>query len=239
MSISFSIKQWSGWAPTQEPRASELSSDSRLQHSSKPNVQIIPPMLRRRLNDLGKSCAASVLQLIQDDVSMPVVYCSQHGDIERTLKVLEDLTNGEMVSPMHFSLAVHNAICGILSIHLGNKENVCSLAAGEQALVPALLEAAGILAEGAEKVLCVFSDVCLPDTYRSNSSWPKHPFAIAFVLSKAEDGAHFTMKLSGPKKSSEYQNPVELINFLDSGAFNLELRHNEQTWALERHPKAQ
>ena len=234
MPISFSINQWSGWIPTEELDADGQSLSPCMDCSEKPDVAIIPAMLRRRLNTLGRAAAAELLKYFDVGGNIPVVYCSQHGDIERTLSVLETLAEEEPISPMHFSLAVHNAICGVLSIHTGNEANICSLAAGEQGVVPALLEAAGIIEEGAEKVLCIIADVRLPDIYYDASSKPKLPFTVSALISRANSENRFSLQLSEPTDSFSYQCPTELVAFLDSGKSSLALHHNGNNWLLKR-----
>ena len=108
MAISFAIPEWSGWQAKLSDESANALPD--LTISATPDVAIIPPMLRRRLNLLGRACASEMMKHLKDGENIPVVYCSQHGDIERTLNVLEELVDHQPVSPMHFSLAVHNAI---------------------------------------------------------------------------------------------------------------------------------
>jgi hypothetical protein len=150
--------------------------------------------------------------------------------------VLNELADDQPVSPMHFSLAVHNAICGILSIQTGLTSNISTIAAGQEGLVPVLLEAAGILLSGTKKVLCVICDVTLPEIYRDDQSLPKIPYAISFIVSKSE-GINLTLTQLPryTEKQKTNQLPTCLIEFLSSDKTELLINHNEATWKLARY----
>jgi hypothetical protein len=233
MATSFAISEWSGWQATlSEDYANESQA---LAISETPDVASIPPMLRRRLNLLGRACASEVLKHLTDGEIMPIVYCSQHGDIERTTKVFYELADDQPISPMHFSLAVHNAICGILSIQTGLTSNISTIAAGQEGLVPVLLEATGILLSGSKKVLCVICDVPLPEIYRDEHSLPKIPYAISFVVAKSE-GINLTLaQLPEYSDRPIGQLPTCLIEFLSSNKTALLINHNGTTWKLARY----
>ncbi len=233
MTTSFAISEWSGWQATFSDEAVDTLSE--LTISETPDVAMIPPMLRRRLSLLGRACASEIMKHLEDGEDIPIVYCSQHGDIERTLKVLTELVDHQPVSPMHFSLAVHNAICGVLSIQAGLTANISTIAAGQQSLVPVLLEAAGILLSGADKVLCVICDVLLPEIYREEQSLPKTPYAISFVMTRS-DGVNLLLQqlpLDGDK-SRVNPSPISLIAFLATKQTELLIEHNNVIWQLAR-----
>ncbi len=232
MEISFAISELSGWQAMLD-ESTNIPADFTI--SATPDVAIIPPMLRRRLNVLGRACASEVLKHLKNGENIPIVYCSQHGDIERTLNILNELVNNQPVSPMHFSLAVHNAICGVLSIHAGLTSNISSLAADQQGLVPVLLEAAGILISGTEKVLCVICDVQLPEIYRDGQSLPKTSYAISFVITQSL-GINLTLaQLSQEDETTPInQVPISLIEFLATDQKELMIGHNGSSWKLSR-----
>ncbi len=233
IAISFAISEWSGWQATIPDETIDTLPE--LTISDTPDVSMIPPMLRRRLNLLGRACASEMMKHLRDGDNFPVVYCSQHGDIERTLKVLTELVDHQPVSPMHFSLAVHNAICGVLSIQAGLTANISAIAAGQQGLVPVLLEAAGILLSGKDKVLCVICDVLLPEIYRDKQSLPKTSYAISFIMTQSQ-GIHLSLQQL-ITVNSKYNNstlPTDLIAFLSSDEPGLLVEHNGSTWKISR-----
>lgn len=232
MAVTFGISNWSGWTtPALVP-----SGSTALRVSEVPDATAIPALLRRRLNTLGRAAAAEILRL-PDTQQLPVVYSSRHGDIERTLSVLLELAHGEPVSPMNFSLAVHNAIPGILSIHSSNTANITSLAALHESLVPALLEAAGLLQEGHDQVLCLFADVPIPEIYGAFCPEPAAPYAASFVVSTAADACFCLSPATEPSEPTTRPLPEALrfIEFLDAGTPRFETCHNSGLWTVARH----
>lgn len=234
MTIKFAVTEWTGWTPAL-PLHSGVNGTS-IKHNDTPDVSAIAPMLRRKLNALGRACAATVLHTLPPAAAdIPLVYCSQHGDIERTLAVLLELAESASVSPNNFSLAVHNAVCGVLSIHAGLTGPINAIAAGEQALVPVLLEAAGLLSADCPQVLCVMCDVPLPAVYRSTSSQPHAPYAMCFIVSTAGKTGLFLQQSNAATDCGEYFSPLDFCTFLDSNTVSsIALTHNGCNWELAK-----
>ncbi|CAA0100568.1 beta-ketoacyl synthase chain length factor [Zhongshania aliphaticivorans] len=235
MSISFTVSEWSGW--TSVP-IKGLEGSSQLTFSDSPDVQNIPPMLRRRLNLLGRACASEILQHCAKDDDIPLVYASRHGDIERTLSVLQELALEQPVSPMNFSLAVHNAICGVVSIHQGLKGNISTIAASN-GLVPALLEACGLIEEGNDRVLCIICDTSTPEIYRDRHEAVEQPFACCFIVTKG-NALNLEMIPNASKQIPDDNTPFLNYSALRFGAFlnststSASLPHNNQHWMISK-----
>ncbi len=227
MTVTFTVSQWSGWSPA---TLEDHTGAAPVSHAPSPDVAAIPPMLRRRLNLLGRACAGQILQHLEDGDNLPIVYCSRHGDIERTLGVLSELAADEPVSPMHFSLAVHNAICGVISIHRKLTANISTIAASD-GLVPVLLEAAGLLSDTSPRVLCVLGDTHLPAPYRSDVEGDE-PFAASFMVTTTGGQA---LALAPDSRGSEgTSSPLAFVAFLSSSRREMALRHNGLSWRLRK-----
>ena len=174
-----------------------------------------------------------------EEKQMPLVYCSRHGDIERTLSVLLEIADEQTVSPMQFSLAVHNAISGVLSIQQKNRSAISALVADNGGVVPVLLEAAGFIAENrSDSVLCLISDVRLPEIYRDENTPPDFAFAISLIISR-DEGVPVSLKLidrAGDCDSKSELNctPIELIQFLDSDHSHMDMVENGSIWRLQK-----
>ncbi|MES2605824.1 MAG: beta-ketoacyl synthase chain length factor [Pseudomonadota bacterium] len=219
-------------------RQSRVSgAGSNIRFSDTPDASIVPPMLRRRLNFMGRGCISEMLQHISNDENLPIVFCSRHGDIERTLKVLIDLAKGEPASPMDFSLAVHNAIAGILSIHCNITANISSIATSEGAIVPVLLEAVGLLSESTPKVLCILCDVSLPTMYRTSAEEDEFPFVACFTVTAA-GGAPLHLSYEGSAGNAAVNTPLDFLEFLAAGdadsAKAFTTLHNSACWVVRK-----
>lgn len=168
-----SREEWQDW---QRGGRQPVAGDS-------PSVQQIPPMLRRRLSPLGKMALSVAWPLLAEGDSMPSVFCSRHGELERTAGMLQNLARGEALSPTHFSLSVHNAIGGVFSIARGDTSALTALAVGVEDMSQALLETRLILAEQqSAEALCLIYDAPLPEVYSEFGNYPQWPYAAAFVV---------------------------------------------------------
>lgn len=189
--LTITIRDWSAWAPgvqTTEDWEQWSEGKKTIGGDTQPDVKAIPAMLRRRLSPLGKMALATAMPLLADtEQNIPSVLVSRHGDLNRTLALLTDLANSEELSPTHFSLSVHNAIGGLLSITRKDTSSMTALACGAEDVSTALLEAQAILTEqDCEQILCLIYDEPIPDVYRNqNIVPPSHPYATAFLLENA------------------------------------------------------
>jgi 3-oxoacyl-(acyl-carrier-protein) synthase len=139
-------------------------------------------MLRRRLGPLAKSLLHVAGECAAGLPGVRLVLASQHGELSYTLAMLRSLAASEPVSPTLFSLSVHNAPAGIFSILRGDRAPSTAIAAGEETLGHALLEAYCQLDDGEEPVLIAYGDAPLPEEYRGYSERPAPRRAIAVLL---------------------------------------------------------
>lgn len=182
-------QDWQAWAKGDKQ---PLIGDS-------PSVQEIPPMLRRRLSPLGKMALSVAWPILNENAHLPSVFCSRHGELERTVGMLKGLALEEALSPTHFSLSVHNAIGGVFSIARQDRSPISALAAGAEGLSQALLETRLILAEQeVPEALCVVYDAPLPGVYADFACEPTWPYAAAFLVSMPgqADSSHLPLSLA-------------------------------------------
>jgi hypothetical protein len=115
---------------------------------------------------------------------MPSVFFSSHGESQYYFEMLEDLAEGEHVSPSRFSQCVHNAIAGLSSFHSSSYLPYVALAGGTEGLFSAFLEAGGMLLDVPE-VLVVWYEQPLPDAYQSYLPGSETTWALAMTLARA------------------------------------------------------
>jgi hypothetical protein len=173
-----------------------------------PDVSYVEPMMRRRLSPLGRAvlhCAGRCQPAAGD---ARIVAASRHGEVGRTLDQLEDLAAGEELSPTAFSLSVHNATAGILSIVRRNRAPVNAVAAGEETFGWGLLDAyAALAAAPGEPVLYLYGDDRLPDALSEFESESASLHAIGLVLGA---GGRHSLRIrasASPAGSSERSLP--------------------------------
>jgi len=84
------------------------------------------------------------------------------------MEMLRDLAAGEGISPMAFSLSVHNAAAAIYSIVQGLRSPISAMAAGEESFGWGLIEAYSAWKTTQDSpVLYLYGDDCLPDELAS------------------------------------------------------------------------
>jgi hypothetical protein len=198
----------------------------------------LPAMLRRRVSAIGQKAFAAALRLSPraDD---RFIFCSRHGEYRRTQSLLEALAMREPASPADFSLSVHHALAGLLSIARTNGAGHTAVAAGSDSFAFGLIEAAMCVAAGGDKqVLLVYFDEPLPEDYAEFCE-EEEAFAAALVLTPAR-GAIGDILLSLepadrqlPRRSATGQ-AADFVRFLGSGDIGAVSRGSRGQWRWRR-----
>jgi hypothetical protein len=152
----------------------------------------VPLLLRRRVSPLGQQALKAAWSL-PDSTTARMVFCSRHGEFGRTLSMLESLVANTELSPADFTLSVHNALAGLLSIAQANRHGHTMISAGEESFGFGMLEALACLAERPrEPVLLVYFDPTLPAPFDAFQPAAAEPIAVALSLAAA-GGERFTL----------------------------------------------
>jgi hypothetical protein len=189
-------------------------------------------MLRRRLTPLGQAAIAMAYE-VGADAGMHYVFTSRHGEFTRSLRLMEALAAGQPLSPAEFSLCVHNALAGLLSIGTHAQAGHTAIAAGPDSLAAGLLEVAGLLAaDPGTPVLLVHFDGDLPAPFDALQPEPvAGPLALAVLFGGAGRGdggqghegqagtpIHFTATPQAPgQPASTAGTALALLRFLAEG----------------------
>ncbi|KLV01694.1 beta-ketoacyl synthase chain length factor [Photobacterium aphoticum] len=152
----------------------------------------IPAMMRRRMSHLSKLAVQTAMTLMHDQSVDFIVFSSRHGELHRTVTLLQDVLRGDDASPIAFSQSVHNTAAGLFTIATKQAIPVTSIAAGEQSLHAALIEAAAYLAENpTHRVLVVDFDEPLPAPYGVFDGLLHQGFALGMILTH---GNHIALR---------------------------------------------
>jgi hypothetical protein len=139
-------------------------------------------MLRRRLGPVARAALNVAHRCLGERNGVPMVFASRHGELARTLTMLKDLAAGEEVSPATFSLSVHNASAGVFSIARQDTAPATAIAAGDETLGMALVEALARLSPEQPQVLLVYADAPVPERYAQDIASTETPHALALLL---------------------------------------------------------
>lgn len=113
------LLDYSVWLPGLKPGMNPLSilSTAKPDTIEIPKLAFLPLMQRRRLSPLGRVVLSTLYPLFekysQQGMPASVILASRWGDIDLTVKALEEMSTERTLSPTGFSTSVHNAIGGL------------------------------------------------------------------------------------------------------------------------------
>lgn len=164
----------------------------------------LAPNLRRRLSPANKAAFSLTKDISLD---MDVVFSSYTGEINRYFDLQEGLAKDGLVSPLSFSLSVHNAISAGLAIASKNHSEICAISAYsimENVLLNAYLK----LADGAKSVLCIGYDEAVSKEYFTQD------FSSAMAVLLVSRGDDFCLSYEKNRSQSITKNTI--LNFIDN-----------------------
>lgn len=166
MLFDFKIVNWAARASGRESRAQWQSWAGAAGDATAASPgKDLPMMLRRRLTATGQAALAAAGEANAPQEAR-YVFCSRHGEFTRTTRLLQAVAERESLSPADFSVSVHNALAGILSIASQSQEGHTAIAHGPDSFAAGLIEAIGLLAVYPDMpILLVYFDDDLPPPY--------------------------------------------------------------------------
>jgi hypothetical protein len=184
---------------------------------------------------------------------IPVVFCSRHGECGRSAELLTDLARQLPLSPTAFSLSVPNATAGLFSIARHDQANSLALAAGHSTVEHAVIEACGLLADGAATVLLVASDGPLPEPFNQFADCDEQSFGWAWLLQAVQtpqspqlphtDAINLSLRWSGCKEVSSALEAepataepggLQVMRFFLRGDADLQRTADQRRWTWSR-----
>lgn len=182
---------WHQWA---------CSEENCLPCGDTPDFAAIAPGVRRRLSPMGR-CALAAYAALNPQVTEPVVWASSWGDISRTFRLTQALTETGEVSPADFALSVHNAIGAQAAIWLKNHCPASAVAAGPVTASCALIEA-HLKLHSCDSVVVVRYEEALPALWQETGLPDTSEAACAWAVRLTKESATNTLSLSHGKEVS-------------------------------------
>ncbi|MFT5790281.1 MAG: hypothetical protein ACI8SJ_002410 [Shewanella sp.] len=184
--MKFSILSWGAWSPHYQHIAEwqawpKTVLDASTAATAVPKLPQVPAMQRRRLSKLTKIILDAIFQC-EPPQQCRSIFASQHGEINRTIGLLNNIVDQSPLSPTAFSQSVHNTASGVYSIISQNRAASTSIAAGSDTLSQAFIEAYALLVDDPEPILLAYADDTVPDIYKQFARKPEWPIAVAFLV---------------------------------------------------------
>jgi hypothetical protein len=240
-SISASLEHWSAWAPGVDSAGRwQQWANGELNFSDevKPDVSFLPAMFRRRLSSLSKMALLAAHQCRGDGGAIRTVFCSRHGELSRTVGLLQDIATSELISPTGFSMAVHNTASGLYSIANKDTSITTAIAGGIDSFQSAFIDCAAALTTGeCDKVMLVIADQPLPSPLKPFADEQGLHFAAAFLLSRAAKGTTIKLKITEPgavTKSPQLPHALAFLRFLHNDKQQLHLNGDRLGWCWSK-----
>ena len=246
MGLRFTIEDWAAYAPglhdqqawkswALEPARIPLGDDV-------PALTEMPAMQRRRLERVGRIALQTAYWCQSAETAdIPLVFASRHGDIQRTYEMLEALGRKEALSPTHFGLSIHNAVVAQYSIARQLKHNYLAVAAGQSTAEAAIIEALGLLGDGAGEVMVVMYDGLLPGPYQLFGDESSAEYAWAWRVKKAGAvDSSFSLDILGSEQAgsgidSALPHGLEVMRFMLSDEKSMHFHDGTRQWLWQRH----
>lgn len=196
-------------------------------------------MTRRRISRLGRIAMQTLYHALQDEAgSTPLVFASRHGDVNRSSELLRERAETGSVSPASFSVSVHNAIGGLFSIVRNDTAPLSAIAADVETTEMAMIEACGLLAEGAQAVLVTVydDDSCKP--YTQFDDEPRVAHAWTARLTRSGNSVFeldcATSKNSNEPGSRQLPRSLDALQFMLSGEQQRTYVAGARSWVWSR-----
>lgn len=175
--------------------------------SELPELKSVEPLLRRRLSPQGRAALAVADVVVGDIGPVRVVYASQHGELARTLGLMESLRpeSPDGPSPTSFALSVLNSTPGIYSIARKDVSPSVALSAGEESCWCGLLEAALTHLDLGQPVLLIAADGPVPALFRHGEPDPAPIRALAVLL--AAGGKEYSLM----REAGDFESPDDAL----------------------------
>lgn len=206
------------------------------------SLQQIPPIKRRRLNGLSKLAMHTSLGCLEDsgiEPSQPLtVFGSQHGELNRTVSIVEGMLKDHEVSPKDFSLSVHNATLGLYSIFSKNKQPGTSIAAESNTFGYALVESYNLLQRFPDsKVLltCFDMEVGQPFAELQRKGYPGYSLSLLLANeSEHKNKLAFNFEFTERQRTPELPLALEFFKFWHSDSSKQTLCSLNTDWNFSK-----
>jgi hypothetical protein len=200
-------------------------------------AEITPAILRRRVTSLGRQALSSAWKL-PETANARFILSSRHGEFSRTLSLLEAVIKRESLSPADFTLSVHHALIGLLSIVHHNHRGHTAVAAGRESFCFGLMEAIACLNENpSEQVVLVHFDEPLPGPFAAFNEPNERPIVLVLALTATGKGEALQMDIdfSPCKEKPSTSHAHDFLNFLTSGSISGLSIGEYRQWRWMRH----
>ncbi|WP_432464557.1 beta-ketoacyl synthase chain length factor [Agarivorans sp. QJM3NY_33] len=126
----------------------------------------IPASIKRRASQLTRITIAAASGILEAYPCDYIIFASQHGELTRTHKLLQELAQHQQLSPTAFAQSVHSTAPGLLTISNNFKVPFTTISARKNTVHAALLEGlARLNRHPKQSIIIIFADESIPEFY--------------------------------------------------------------------------
>ncbi len=192
MGSGLKIERWAFWSPeSSSPLAwrDYWHNGAKIPQCAEIPDRDIPSHHRRRMSALSKLSVQIGLEAGREARADFLVFCSQHGELIRSLELLGSIASGAELSPTAFSQSVHNTSAGLYTIISDSRAPATALASGASTFAYGWIEAQAYLFENPDaRVLLVCYDDLLPEEFLPYSRLQQCRYAVGLMLGAGNSG---------------------------------------------------
>lgn len=225
---NFNISNWSAWMLGE---LSRLENMPQIKYGE-PLLENISPMVKRRMPKLSKYIydMDQSVDLEFDAKDVPIVFASKNAELCRTFKIIRSFDTD--VSPAQFSMSVHNAIAGLLSVIKKNNSVYTVIDSLSGPLEAAIIEAVSLLYEH-KTVKIIYFDEDLPVELLNSYPDNNKPVVLMLLIQK---GHNFSL-VNEPNTGKDSESLSQLLELLSLKANTYRSSIGRTTWNWKNNAK--
>ena len=104
------------------------------------DLSFVPSLLKRRLSPLNRVTFYTLNNCYDEDVDL-IIYSSQYGEFDKLLKIIQQYSTENTVSPTLFASSVHNSSIGLFSMMKQCNNSYQAISATQNSVSMGLLNA--------------------------------------------------------------------------------------------------
>ena len=240
--LPFRLTAWCAWSPvhdTPEQWRRWAGVDQDNPANAGRALAPTPAMMRRRATSLGQRGLSAALALPTVDRAR-ITLASRHGEFARTLAILDTVIRRDQPSPTDFSMSVHNALIGLISIARKNTLGHTAISAGSESFCSGMLETAAALRERPqEPAILLYLDE--PPSGGFSELLPEEhcraPLVLALGLAGPEsaEGEKMSLTLRAASGDPNASDPaLEFLKFAIARDQELDVTSRNHQWVWRR-----
>jgi hypothetical protein len=233
MNFSFAVENWFALSSGLSKKHDwELWSKNPVHDWSLPlpKVTKIPMMQSRRMSIASRFAVEVGLNLIENNNLDLAIFTSQHGELERTYKILSTLNRNIDISPTDFTLSVHNTASGLLTIVSNKTIPISSLSAHNDSFQQGLIESLAVLHQGNKKVLLIDFDGLVPEAYHKEIKPLVPAYAVGYILAKGNEINCQSIKKTPKIYQPDYPQSLAFLHAYLNKQKQFTIQGNTQDW---------